>query len=210
MTSTVRWLLIVNVAVFGLQELTQDAPVAQFALWPLGQYFAPGSGYVGFEPWQLITYSFLHGNFPHIALNMYALYMFGGMVERVLGARQFSWVYFASVLAGGLVQLVVVTMTRDQGIAPTVGASGGVFGVLLAFAMLFPHSRLYIIPIPIPLKAWVMVAGYAAIELTSGVMGTSQGVAHFAHLGGMLGAAVVMFAIGYRRRVQPPGDLRGP
>ena len=76
--------------------------------------------------------------------------------------------------------------------------------------MLFPHSRVMLLFPPIPMKAWMLVAGYAAIELTSGVMGSSQGVAHFAHLGGMLGAAIVMFAIGYRKRVQPPGDLRGP
>jgi len=201
MTSIVRWLLLANVAVFGLQQLSRDELLIHFALWPLG---------AGFEPWQLVTSAFLHDNLPHIALNMYALWMFGSMVERVLGPGRFAWVYFASVLAGSLVQLLVVTMALDRGITPTVGASGGVFGILLAFAMLFPHSRLYIIPVPVPLKAWVVVAGYAAIELASGVMGTSQGVAHFAHLGGMLGAAVVMLAIGFRKSVQPPGDLRGP
>jgi rhomboid family protein len=210
MTPVVRLLLILNVVVFGVQQLTPDELVTHFALWPLGQHYVADAGLVGFEPWQLLTHAFLHANVMHIALNMYALWMFGSMVERALGPKRFTWVYFASVLAGGLVQLLVVTMARDQGIAPTVGASGGVFGILLAFAMLFPHSRLYVIPFPVPLKAWVLVAGYAAIELTSGVMGTSQGVAHFAHLGGMLGAALVMFAIGYRRRVQPPGDLRGP
>jgi membrane associated rhomboid family serine protease len=210
MTSLVRQLILVNVVVFAVQQFSQDGLLSHFALWPLGRHYVPGAGFIGFEPWQLISYSFLHGGVAHIALNMYALYAFGTMVERVLGTRQFAWVYFASVLAGGLVQLLVVTMTRDQGIAPTVGASGGVFGVLLAFAMLFPHSRVMLLFPPIPLKAWMLVAGYAAIELTSGVMGTSQGVAHFAHLGGMLGAAIVMFAIGYRRRVQPPGDLRGP
>ena len=210
MTSLVRQLILANVLVFGLQQIVSDGLLTHFALWPLGRHYVLGGGFVGFEPWQLISYSFLHGGVAHIALNMYALYMFGGMVERVLGTRQFAWVYFASVLAGGLVQLVVVTMTRDQGIAPTVGASGGVFGVLLAFAMLFPHSRVMLLFPPIPRKAWMLVAGYAAIELTSGVMGSSQGVAHFAHLGGMLGAAIVMFAIGYRKRVQPPGDLRGP
>jgi membrane associated rhomboid family serine protease len=209
MKSIVRQLILANVLVFGLQQIVSDGLVTHFALWPLGRHYLLGGGFVGFEPWQLITYSFLHGGVMHIALNMYALYAFGGMVERVLGTKQFAWVYFASVLAGGLVQLLVVTMTRDQGIAPTVGASGGVFGILLAFAMLFPHSRVMLLFPPIPMKAWVLVAGYAAIELTSGVMGTSQGVAHFAHLGGMLGAAIVMFAVGYQRRVQPPGDLRG-
>jgi membrane associated rhomboid family serine protease len=209
MKSIVRQLILANVAVFILQQFSHDGLFTHFALWPLGRHYVSGAGFVGFEPWQLITYGFLHGGFAHIALNMYGLYMFGGMVERVLGSRRFTWLYFASVLAAGLIQLAVVTLTRDAGVVPTVGASGGVFGVLLAFAMLFPHSRVYILPIPIPLKAWVMVTGYALVELASGVLGTTQGVAHFAHLGGMLGAAIVLFAIGYRSLVQPSGDLRG-
>jgi membrane associated rhomboid family serine protease len=210
MTSIVRQLIVANAVVFGLQQFSHDGLLRHFALWPLGQHYIAGAGFVGFEPWQLISYACLHGGVAHIAFNMYALYVFGGMVERVLGTRRFIWLYFASVLTAGLVQLLVVSMTRDQGIGPTVGASGGVFGVMLAFAMLFPHSRLMLLFPPIPLKAWVLVAGYAVIELTSGVMGTSQGVAHFAHLGGMLGAAIVMFAVNYRRLVQPAGDIRGP
>ncbi|MEO8017946.1 MAG: rhomboid family intramembrane serine protease [Pseudomonadota bacterium] len=210
MTSIVRLLLLVNVVVFGFQQLAADELLTHFALWPVGQHLYPEIGVVAFEPWQLVTSAFLHGGVAHVALNMWALYMFGGMVERVLGARLFLWLYFASVISAALVQLVFVTLTIDNGVAPTVGASGGVFGVLLAFAALFPHNRVYIIPIPFALKAWVMVAGYALIELASGVFGTSQGVAHFAHLGGMLGAAIVLVAIGFRRRTQPPGELRGP
>jgi membrane associated rhomboid family serine protease len=210
MTSIVRQLIFANVAVYFLQQLSSDGLMRHFALWPWGQHYLAGAGFVGFEPWQIISYSFLHGGVAHIVFNMYGLYVFGGMTERVLGARRFAWLYFASVLTAGIVQLFVVSAMREHGIAPTVGASGGVFGVMLAFAMLFPHSRLMLLFPPIPLKAWVLVAGYAVIELTSGVMGSSSGVAHFAHLGGMLGAAIVMFAIGYRTRVQPPGDLRGP
>jgi membrane associated rhomboid family serine protease len=210
MTPIVRLLIFANVGVFALQEFAADRLYVHFALWPLGRHSLEGSGFVGFEPWQLVTSAFLHGGFAHIALNMYALYAFGGMVERALGARRFLWLYAASVLAAALVQLLVVTATLDEGVGPTVGASGGVFGVMLAFAMLFPHSRVMLLFPPIPMKAWVLVAGYAVIELTSGVMGTSQGVAHFAHLGGMLGALIVLLAVGYRSRVQPPGDLRGP
>ncbi len=210
MTPIIRWLLLANVAVFGLQQLSSDELLIHFALWPLGSHFVPGAGMVGFEPWQLITSAFLHGNLPHIALNMYALYAFGSMVERAMGSRRFAYLYFASVLTGSLVQLVVVTMALDQGAAPTVGASGGVFGVLLAFAALFPHARVLLVIPPIPMKAWVLVAGYAAIELLSGVFGTSQGVAHFAHLGGMLGAIIVLLATGFRGRTQSRGDIRGP
>ena len=210
MTPVVRTLLFANVAVYVLQNFAGAFLLLNFALWPLGSHYIPGAGRVGFEPWQLITSAFLHGGFAHIALNMYALYIFGGMVERTLGSNRFAILYFASVITGSLAQLTVVTMSLDQGVAPTIGASGGVFGVLLAFAALFPHSRVLLIFPPIPMKAWVLVAGYAAIELFSGVLGTSQGVAHFAHLGGMLGAAIVLVAIGFRSRQQPRGDIRGP
>jgi membrane associated rhomboid family serine protease len=209
MTPVVRALIFINVLVFGLEQFAGDALFVRFALWPLGWHLLSDVGVVGFEPWQLVTYAFLHAGLAHIALNLYALYVFGGMVERVLGARRFIALYFASVLAAALVQLWVMTATVDQGVGPTVGASGGVFGVLLAFAALYPHSRVLLLIPPIPMKAWVLVTVYAVIELTSGVLGTGQGVAHFAHLGGMLGAAIVLLAIGFRARVQPRGDVRG-
>ena len=201
MTPLVRQLLIANVLAFFVQQLLGDRIIADFALWPLGQHYVPGLGLVSFEWWQLLTSAFLHGGFTHIALNMFALYSFGGMVERVLGSQRFAWLYFASVIAGSIVQLLVVTATLDHGAVPTIGASGGVFGVLLAFAVLFPHARVMLIFPPIPMKAWILVTGYALIELTSGVFGTMQGVAHFAHLGGMLGAAIVLLALG--KRVRP-------
>ena len=202
MTPVVRLLLFANVIVFGLQQITRDELVIHFALWPLGSFPVEGGGRVGFELWQLITSGFLHGSVTHIVLNMYALYAFGSMVERTMGARRFAYLYFASVLTGSLVQLLVVTANLDQGIAPTIGASGGVFGVLLAFAAMFPHTRVLLVFPPIPMKAWVLVAGYAAIELMMGVFGTSQGVAHFAHLGGMLGAIIVLLATGFRWRAR--------
>jgi membrane associated rhomboid family serine protease len=193
MTPAIRWLLLANVAVFGLQQVSADHLVTHFALWPMGVHYVQGLGRVGFEPWQLVSSAFLHDGFAHIALNMFALWSFGTVVERAVGSRRFAWLYFASVLAAGAVQLLVETAAVDHGAMATVGASGGVFGVLLAFAFLFPHSRVMLIFPPIPMKAWVLVAGYAVIELLSGVMGTMQGVAHFAHLGGMLGAALVIF-----------------
>jgi membrane associated rhomboid family serine protease len=193
MTPVVGFLLAANIAVYLLQQVAADGLFTHFALWPLGNYFVQYFGRVGFEPWQLITTAFLHGGFTHIAFNMFALWSFGTMVERAVGSRRFGWLYLVSVLSASLVQLLVVTATADQGAVPTVGASGGVFGVLLAFAFLFPNQRLILFPVPIPLKAWVLVAGYAVIELSSGVFGTMQGVAHFAHLGGMLGAGVMLF-----------------
>lgn len=195
MTPVVGFLVFANIGVYLLQKMAADGLFRHFALWPLGQHFVPGLGQVGFEPWQLVSSAFLHDptSIAHIGFNMFALYSFGMMVERAVGSKRFAWLYLASVLTAAAAQLVVVTMTADNGAVPTVGASGGVFGVLLAFAFLFPHSRVMLIFPPIPMKAWVLVAGYAAIELFSGVFGTMQGVAHFAHLGGMVGAAITLF-----------------
>jgi membrane associated rhomboid family serine protease len=209
MTPVVRLLIVANVIVFGLQQLFGEALIAHFALWPLGDYDWPEQHtVVGFHFWQPVTSAFLHGGVAHIALNMYALFSFGGDVELTLGSRRFAWLYGASVLTGGIVQLIVVTMQVSQGVVPTIGASGGVFGVLLAFGLLFPHRRVLLIIPPIPMPAWVLVGVYGLIELANGVFGTQQGVAHFAHLGGMLGAFVVLF-IAWRRGVRPERDTRG-
>lgn len=201
MRNIVRSLVIANVAVFVLQYLSPGFMLVHFALWPLGEHRIEGVS-VGFEPWQLVSSAFLHGGLAHLVLNMYGLWAFGGMVEQAVGSRRFAWLYFASVLASGVVQLIVVSATTDTGVVPTIGASGGVFGVLLAFGMLFPQARVMLIFPPIPMKAWFMVIAYGAIELVSGVTGTMQGVAHFAHLGGMLGALILMLT--WRREPPPP------
>ena len=194
MTRIVRQLVLANVLVFVIQQLAGDGLFTHFALWPLGEHFVYPFGEVGFAPWQLLTSAFLHdpSSLLHIGFNMFALWSFGGMVERAVGSNRFLALYFASVVTAGIVQLLVVTATADHGAVPTVGASGGVFGVLLAFAFLYPHARVMLVFPPIPMKVWILVTGYAAIELASGVFGTSQGVAHFAHLGGMLGAGAVI------------------
>ena len=197
MRSIVRQLIVANIIVFALQKLFGSSAIAHFALWPIGKfYWAEVNTEVGFQPWQLLTSAFLHDpqNYAHIALNMFALYMFGGDVERALGSRRFAWLYGASILTAGIVQLVVVTATVQSGVVPTLGASGGVFGVLLAFAMLYPQRRVMLIFPPIPMPAWLLVTGYGLVELASGVFGMQQGVAHFAHLGGMLGALIVLLA----------------
>jgi membrane associated rhomboid family serine protease len=202
MTPVVLQLIIANVALFFAQQWVGDALVLKFALWPLGNFPVEGMGVsVGFQPWQLVTYAFLHGSTAHLALNMFAVYMFGRDIELQLGARRFALLYGASILAGGLVQLLVVTQGIDEGIGPTVGASGGVFGILLAFGVLFPKRRVMLLIPPIPMPAWLLVAGYGVIELANGVFGTQQGIAHFAHLGGMLGAAVVLL---FSRASRPP------
>jgi membrane associated rhomboid family serine protease len=185
-----RALILVNVGVYLLQLATGNLLEALFALWPLR------SGY--FHAWQLLTYGFLHDphNVAHIFFNMFALFMFGRSLEKYWGGRRFLVFYLVCVLAAGLTQLAVTATTSVVG--PTLGASGGVFGVLLAFAWLFPRERLIILPIPIPLPAWLVVTLFAVLELFFGVTGRLQGFAHFAHLGGMLGGALCLLAFGDR------------
>jgi membrane associated rhomboid family serine protease len=201
MTPAVYILIITNVLAYGLEKLMTQSVILNFALWPYGDIAFSGGTIELFRPWQLITYSFLHDpdSIVHIVLNLYALYAFGGEVERTLGTRRFAWMYGASVLAAGIAQLVVVTMSKASGVAPTLGASGGVFGVLLSFGLLFPHRRVMLIIPPIPMPAWVLVTVYAGIELANGVFGSRTGIAHFAHLGGMVGAFIALSSFGYKR-----------
>lgn len=191
-------LLVANILVFLLQQAGGESMLAHFALWPLGhtQLAQLDDGTlvrVGFQPWQILTYGFLHGSFTHIAFNMIALWMFGGPVESVLGSRRFTIFYFVCVIGAACAQLAVIAMFQPEHFYPTVGASGGVFGLLLAFAMFYPHARIALIFVPIPLPAPIFVAGYMAIELFLGITGTQAGVAHFAHLGGALvGLALIL------------------
>jgi membrane associated rhomboid family serine protease len=181
MTPAVQSLLIVTIASFFLQNAAGVQMITNFALWPL-------SG--PFMPWQVLSYAFLHGNMMHLLFNMYGLWMFGRELEALLGRREFYQLYFASVLAAGLMQLLVTTATG--GMYPTVGASGGVFGLLLAYAMFFPNRRILLLFPPVAMRARTFVFIYAGIELFLGVSGTQAGVAHFAHLGGMIGAYLVL------------------
>jgi membrane associated rhomboid family serine protease len=184
-----RLLIATNVAIFALQAVYNDALISVFALWPIGRYHVEDlHAVVGFEPWQLITYAFLHANLAHIGLNMWALFLFGRDVERTLGARHYILLYFAAVVSAAIVQLAAVAATRQAGIYPTIGASGGIFGVLLAFGVLYPRRTVMLLFPPIPMPAWLLVIVFGLIELANGVLGTEAGVAHFAHLGGMLGA----------------------
>jgi membrane associated rhomboid family serine protease len=182
-------LIAANLACAVAQTLPGHDLVARYALWPIGHAHLRGfPGGVGFQPWQLITYSFLHAGPTHLALNMFALWTFGRDIEQVLGARRFLTLYLAAVVTAALVQLVVVSATQHDTFTPTIGASGGVFGILLAFGTLFPRRIVTLLFPPIPMPAWLFVTAYGLIELANGVLGSDEGVAHFAHLGGMLGA----------------------
>jgi membrane associated rhomboid family serine protease len=196
----VRLLLIANVALFVVEAFGGSSGlVAYLALWPIG-----ASGPVSFEPWQLVTYSFLHANFWHLFVNMFALYMFGGELERLWGQRRFVQLYFASVVAAAVSQLLFSALSGSPPY-PTVGASGGVFGLLLAYAMVFPHRTIVLLIPPIPMPAWLFVTLYGLLELYLGITGTQEGVAHVAHLGGMLGAWLMILY--WRGRL--PFGMRG-
>jgi len=190
-------LLAANVLVFLLQLAGGLPLVEHFALWPPSPT-GPRAG-PGFELWQLVSYSFLHGSLLHLMFNMLALYTFGRDVERLFGSRWYLQFYFASVVAAALSHLVVTGWMGGPSM-PTVGASGGVYGLLLAYGIYFPRRTVLLLFPPIPLPARVFVVLFAALELYFGVTGTASGVAHFAHLGGMLGGWLMIRS---RRRRRP-------
>ncbi len=186
-------LLLMNVVIFALDYFGGGMLSNELALWPVGSEVVGG----GFMPWQLVTYSFLHEGTTHLLLNMFGLMMFGADIERVWGRNRFLTYYFVCVVSAGLTQLAVTWMMGS--VVPTVGASGGVFGLLLAFGLMYPHRTVMLILPPIPMPAWLFVTLYGVIELVQGVTGTASGVAHFAHLGGMAGGYLLM-RYGRRRR----------
>ncbi|MEO8754323.1 MAG: rhomboid family intramembrane serine protease [Casimicrobiaceae bacterium] len=183
-------LIVANVAIYFLQSVAPGI-VPPFALWPWGAAAASG-GQVSFQVWQVVTYGFLHGDIFHLAFNMFALYMFGGAIEQVVGPRRYLAYYFVCVVSAAIAQLLVTAAMG--GTYPTVGASGGVFGLLLAYAVYFPRNKVMLLFLPVPIPARIFVVIYAAIELFLGVTGTQAGVAHFAHLGGLVGGAAMLYA----------------
>jgi len=177
-----RALLLVNIGVFLLQAILGDSLILLFALWPPASAAYPDAP--AFRLWQLLTYGFMHGSIAHLLFNMLALYMFGAEIERLLGPRRFLTYYLVCV-AGAAVAQLLVTGSLDRPPLPTVGASGGVFGLLLAFGLAYPQRRIMLLFPPIPMPAWLFVTLYGGLELYLGVTGSNEGVAHFAHLGGM-------------------------
>jgi membrane associated rhomboid family serine protease len=175
-------LIVANVLMYGIQLSTGGWTVYYLALWP---WDSPASDYSApFRVWQVVTYGFMHGGNTHLLFNMLALYMFGSDIERSMGPRRYPIYYFVCTIGAAVAQLVVMVLAHSDPI-PTVGASGAVFGILLAFGIAFPERRIMLLFPPIPMPARVFVTLYGAFELMLGVLGTQQGVAHFAHLGGM-------------------------
>lgn len=194
-----RALLIANVAIFLLELVPSLHPllIAYGALWPIGPaqfagYTAGGTPItVGFHFWQVVTYAFLHGGWMHIGFNMFALWMFGGPIERLLGAKHYTFYYFFCAVTAATTHLLVAQFFT-HGFYPTIGASGAIFGLLVAFGMMYPQMKMFLIFLPIPLPAWVFVIGYILLELFFGVSGYESGVAHFAHLGGAVGGVLLL------------------
>jgi membrane associated rhomboid family serine protease len=199
LTPVTTALLIALIVGFGLQMLLADPWVVMFALWPLDTATTiPGPRgllQVHFSPWQLVSYSFLHGGVLHLLVNGFALYMFGPPIERLLGRGAFATFWFLCVIGAAVAQLLTLRWTLGEDVlTPTIGASGGVFGVLLAFGMFFPRERILLLIPPIPMPAWLFVSLYALLELYLGFSSSGGSVAHFAHLGGMLtGLVLIMY-----------------
>ncbi len=191
-------LLIANGLVFVLQQFAPELMGRLFALQPLKS--PPGYQFPPFLPWQLISYGFMHDtrSLMHIIFNMLMLWMFGRDIERLMGARRFLTYYLVCVVGAGLVQLLV-GVVQGWGV-PTVGASGGVFGIFLAYGMAFPNRRIILMFPPIPMKAKYFVIMLGLFELTLGYTGAAPGVANFAHLGGMLFGFVLIRYWAQRRR----------
>jgi len=187
--SAVKALIAANVVVFVLQGASNGRMEDLFALWPV----QPIDGQSYFHVWQIVTYAFLHstGNLTHLLFNMLGLWMFGAEIERYVGPRRLATCYFASVVTAGLTQITVPPLLGAAP-APTIGASGGVFGLLLAYALMFPNRKVVPLIPPIPMPAWLFATLYAGVELFLGVTGSLSGVAHFAHLGGMIGSGLTV------------------
>ncbi len=177
----VKSILIINILVFIMSSLNGGLMDRLFALNPV--YFI-------YKPWQLVTYMFMHGSFAHIFFNMYAVFIFGSVLERVWGTKKFVFYYLVTGVGAALIHIGVQWLTQD--FALTVGASGAVFGLLLGYAMLYPDTMMGLIFPPVTMKAKWFVLIYAAIELLLGITGAQASVAHFAHLGGLVFGLVLM------------------
>lgn len=198
----VQNLLIANCVVFLAMILLDKMRIYElFALFPMPSPF--------FKLWQPVTYMFMHGDFSHLFFNMFALWMFGRGLEQELGTKRFLTYYLVCGIGAGLVQLGVAQIDlmrlseasilyQSYLCTPTVGASGAVFGLLLAFGMLHPNATIMLLIPPIPMKAKWFVIIYGLLELLFGVSGKMDSVAHFAHLGGMFWGWLLLIWWRYR------------
>jgi len=205
-----RALLIANVVVFLFQSFLGEAITLPFLQWPL-DFTGAASDYAryAFMPWQPLTSGFMHAGLTHLLFNMLALWMFGSPLEATWGEKRFTTYYFVCLIGANLCQLLVSSWMLASGgpAVPSLGASGAVFGLLLGYGMLFPNQRMIVFPIPMEIRARTLVIIYGALTLLFGITGMQSGVAHFAHLGGMIFGWLM---IRYWRGQPPFGKRRPP
>lgn len=178
-----RNIIIINIIAYIATRINPSVMYGFFALYPPASH--------DFHVWQIVTHMFLHGSFSHIFFNMYALMVFGSVLENIIGSKKFLTFYMVSGIGAAALYLGVQALTFQYHLC--VGASGAIYGVLLGYAMMFPDSVLTLFFPPVSMKAKWMVLIFVAIELGIGVLGVNDGVAHFAHLGGMLVGFIMMF-----------------
>ena len=187
----VKHIILINVLMLVLTYLNNPLMSKWFALNPITFLW---------KPWQLVTYMFMHGGLGHLFFNMYTLFIFGSVLENVWGTKKFLTFYFVTGIGAALVNIGVQYLTGS--FALTVGASGAIYGILMGYAMLYPDSMLTLIFPPVSMKAKWFVVIYGLLELFFGLSGYQSGVAHFAHLGGMLWGLALLYW--WRKK----GDIR--
>ena len=195
LTPAVKNIIIINALVLVMCFLNESLMYRLFALNPYG---------VIYRPWQLVTYMFMHGGMGHLFFNMYSLFIFGTVLERVWGTKKFLFYYLFTGVGAALVHILVQWLTGDW--AYTVGASGAIYGVLIGYAMLYPESTLTLLFPPISLKAKWFVMIFAVIELALGVFDTGAGIAHFAHLGGLIFGFILLIIWKKRHKLYSSHD----
>lgn len=186
----VKHIILINVCMLVLTVLNTPLMDRMFALNPITFIY---------KPWQLVTYMFMHGGIGHLFFNMYTLYIFGSVLENIWGTKKFLTFYFVTGIGAALIHIAVQYLTGN--FALTVGASGAIYGILMGYAMLYPDSVLTLLIPPISMKAKWFVLVFAGIELLFGVTGTQAGVAHFAHLGGLVFAFLLLMFWKKRHRL---------
>lgn len=174
--AVVKTLLIINVVLFFL-TVNWDSRL-MLALFPFGSEL--------FRPFQLLTHFFMHGSVGHLLFNMFGLYMFGPVLERIWGGKKFLLFYCLAAAAAVVLHLLMTYFISGEDLRPMLGASGAIYGVFAGFAMLFPNEKIMLLIPPIPLKAKYMILGLIGLDLTIGLSGFDSGIAHFAHVGGAL------------------------
>lgn len=210
-TPVVKQLLIINIAVFFLSNLAEQFFYSNFSFF---NPILPGSPEImnpNFKPWQVITYMFMHGSLGHLFSNMFGLFMFGSSLEIYMGTKKFLTYYIITGIGAALLnsalnsyemsQMVVDSQAYwRQAVTPMVGASGAIFGILVAYGVLFPNTELMLLFFPFPIKAKYFVILYGLYELYAGTAGIQQGVAHFAHIGGLITGFVLLKLFGFDQR----------